>query len=442
MKTRTWVMTGTLAVLMVAVAGSAGLFAGAAQPTLAAGDVIPGHYIVILRDGVDSQQAADDLARQHGLALGHVYRSALRGFSAKVPAARLEKLRADPRVLLVDPDRVVAIEHHCVPGNSRHNNCATPTATPSGPTSTPTTAPLGQVIPTGIQRIHGPSSSAVAGDGAGSVPVDVAVVDTGIAAHNDLNIVGGYNCQAGSVSNYSDGNGHGTHVAGTIGARDNNLGVVGVAPGARMWAVRVLNNSGSGSWSTVICGLDWVTARASTIEVANLSLGGTGLDGECGSSSLHLAICRAVNAGVTVVVAAGNSAANTAGYVPATYDEAITVSALADFDGLSGGSGSPTCRADTDDTFANFSNFGADVDLIAPGVCILSTWTGGGYNTISGTSMASPHVAGAAALYLSQHPGTLPAQVKAALQAAGTFDWDASDDPDGVQERLLDVSDF
>src|SRR4029079_10876717 len=131
----------------------------------------------------------------------------------------------------------------------------------------------------------------------------------------------------------------------------------------------------------------------------------------------HKAICNAVARGVTFAVAAGNDGLNAANTVPASYDEVITVSALADFNGQPGGGAAATCRSDVDDTFADFSNYGPDVDIIAPGVCIYSTWKGGGYNTISGTSMASPHVAGAAALYKSTHPGASPQQVKDALIA-------------------------
>jgi subtilisin len=201
---------------------------------------------------------------------------------------------------------------------------------------------------------------------------------------------------------------------------DNGSGVVGVAPGARLYAVRVLNNTGSGTWASVICGVDWVTARADTIEVANMSLGGTGSDTGCNDGGLHRALCTSVAAGVTYAVAAGNESDDAANHVPAAYNEVITVSALADFNGAPGGGGAATCRNDVDDTFADFSNFGADVDIIAPGVCILSTWKRGGYGTVSGTSMASPHVAGAAGLYKSANPGASPAQVRLALQAAAS----------------------
>ncbi len=160
----------------------------------------------------------------------------------------------------------------------------------------------------------------------------------------------------------------------------------------------MLNAAGVGWESDIICGIDWVTANAGAIEVANMSLGGSGSDdGNCGRTdgdAEHQAICDSVDAGVTYAVAAGNDHQDAATFAPAAYDEVITVSALADFNGQPGGGARPTCRTDQDDTFADFSNYGADVDVIAPGVCILSTWMNGGYNTISGTSMASPHTAG------------------------------------------------
>jgi subtilisin len=380
--------------------------AGAAAPTSG--------YIVVLKGSVGSPGAvAAEQAQARGLAVGHVYRHALKGYSAVMTAADAQALRADPRVASVTQDRPVHLDQ--------------------------------QVLPTGIDRVDGELSSTVSGDGAGSVDVDVAVIDTGIdPTHPDLNVAGGVNCAPGR--GFDDRNGHGSHVAGTIGARDNDLGVVGVAPGARLWAVRVLNPAGSGSFASVICGVDWVTEHAATIEVANMSLGGSGTEpsgrGCATGDAFHDAVCSSVAAGVTYTVAAGNEADDAANHVPAAYDEVITLSALADFDGKPGGLGSPTCRADEDDTLADFSNFGADVDLIAPGVCILSTYKRGGYATFSGTSMASPHAGGAAALYKSTHPAASPAAVKRALQAAGNLNWNNVDDPDGIKEPLVNVDAF
>lgn len=405
-----------------------GLTATAAQATVPNQGQVPDSYIVKIASGVDPDVAASDIAVATGAGVGHVYRHAFNGFAARIPAARLGALQRHPLVVSVVPDRYVSIAAP-PPGKG-------PGKGDGGGGSKPP-----QVVPTGVKRIHGDLSSTQAGDGAGSVDVDVAVVDTGISNHADLNVVGGYNCSTGK--SFKDGNGHGTHVAGTIAAIDDSSGVVGVAPGARLWAVRVLNNAGSGTWSSVICGIDWVAANAVTIEVANMSLGGSGNDaGGCNDGGMHEAICNAVNKGVTFVVAAGNESDDAANHVPAAYDEVITVSALADFDGLAGGLGAPTCRADVDDTFADFSNFGADVDLIAPGVCIESTWNDGSYNTISGTSMAAPHVAGAAALYRANNPSATPGEVKSAMQGAGNNGWDATDDSDSIKEMLLDVSGF
>jgi subtilisin len=393
------------------------LLVAAATPVAAAGAAPVRGYIVVLRGSVGApDMVAAQQARSRTFVVGHVYRAALKGYSAVMSAADAQALRADPRVASIAPDLPVHIDQ--------------------------------QVLPTGIDRIDGELSSTVSGDGSGSVDVDVAVIDTGIdLSHPELNVVGGINCSTGN--SFNDGNGHGTHVAGTVAARDNDTGVVGVVPGARLWAVRVLNNRGSGSFADIICGVDWVTANArtgATIEVANMSLSGPGAEppgsGCATGDAFHDAICNSVAAGVTYAVSAGNQHIDAADRVPAAYDEVMTISALADFDGRPGGRAAPTCRADEDDTFANFSNFGADVDLIAPGVCILSTWRGGGYNTISGTSMASPHAAGAAALYKSTHPAATPAQVKSALQAAGTANWNNADDPDGVKEKLVNVSSF
>jgi subtilisin len=403
---RRWFVGCVLATLVVALVPAS---AGAAQQRAG--------YVVVLKGSAGSAAVvAKRHASRFGASVSHVYRNALSGYSATLSPARVAALRADPSVAAVVPDRTLHIQ--------------------------------AQTLPTGINRIDGELSSTASGNGSGDVNVDVAIIDTGITPQADLNVVGGTNCVGGSSS--SDDNGHGTHVAGTVAARDNAVGVVGVAPGARLWAVKVLNAQGSGSISQIICGIDWVTARSSgpsSIEVANMSLGGQSLFGSfsgCSSSfdPMHPAICRSVQAGVTYAVAAGNSAANANNFVPATYAEVITVSALADFNGLPGGGAAATCRADQDDTFADFSNFGADVDLIAPGVCITSTSNTGGLATFSGTSMASPHVAGAAALYKANNPSATPAAVKAALQAAGNLNWNNADDRDSTKERLLNVDAF
>ncbi|GAA4398941.1 subtilisin AprE [Fodinibacter luteus] len=399
-------MRGTR-IAVVTFAASLALSGGVVPALTAAAAPGPtAKYIVAVHPSADPGAVAADHERSRGASVTHVYRHALTGYAASLTPAAATSLSADPRVAAVLPDRVVRMS--------------------------------AQSVPPGIDRVGADDSSAVAGDGRGAVDVDIAVLDTGLdPKHRDLNVVGGVNCIQGNNS-YLDLNGHGTHVAGTAAAKDNNIGVVGVAPGARLWAVRVLDAGGSGLWSSIICGIDWVTAHADTIEVANMSLGGSGGEGSCTDHGLREAICRSTSAGVAYVVSAGNAATNAAGFVPATYEEVITVSAITDFDGQPGGVGTPTCQIGYDDTFANFSNYGPDVDLTAPGVCVTSTWRGGGYRSISGTSMASPHVAGAAALFLSTHPGATPAQVRAALRDTGTTNWVG--DPDTTQEPLLNVA--
>jgi subtilisin len=394
------VVLAALAALVAAGSASAG--------------VIKGQYVVVLKGGVAPGSVAREHARSAGADVSHVYERALNGYAARLSGQGLARVRADSRVLFVSADREV----HAV----------------------------AQTLPTGIDRIDGEQSSAQSGNGSGSVNIGVAVIDTGIDVdHPDLRVVGGRNCSTGR--SFDDGNGHGTHVAGTIAAKDDTAGVVGVVPGASLWAVRVLNNAGSGSWSSVVCGIDWVTANASSngIEVANMSLGGSGSDdGNCGKSNndaLHQAICNSVAAGVTYVVAAGNDAADLKGFVPAAYDEVLTTTATADFDGKPGGLGSPTCRSDVDETYADFSNFATLASdqahtIAAPGVCILSTWKGGGYKTISGTSMASPHMAGTAALCIAVgectgSPGTIVQKLRsdAATYNTGNTGYGFQGDP-------------
>jgi subtilisin len=403
--------------VILAFIGAAMLIAAQMNVAPAAGGGALERYIVVLKDSAAAKTVASTHELTLGVDVGHIYTNALKGYSALMTpavAAVVEKL---PVVRWVEADTEVE-------------------ATVQG-------------LPTGINRADADlSPTADIDNNDERVDVDVAVIDTGVDLdHPDLNVyqAGARNCSLfGLIPSADDDNGHGSHVAGTIGALDNTTGVVGMAPGARIWPVKVLSALGIGFTSDVVCGIDYVAANADEIEVANMSLGGAGADdGNCGltdGDAQHTAICETVAAGVTFVVAAGNDSADASGFTPAAYDEVITVSALADFNGAPGGGAGSTCRADQDDTFADFSNFGADVDLIAPGVCIDSTYMMGGYDTLSGTSMASPHVAGAAALYKTTHPGATPAQVKSALQSAGTLDW--SGDPDGTKERLLNVSGF
>ena len=269
--------------------------------------------------------------------------------------------------------------------------------------------------------------------------MDVAVIDTGIKKnHEDLKVSDkGVNaisrdrntpCANLTNTNWDDDQGHGTHVAGTIGALDNGKGVVGVAPGANLHPVKVLDSSGSGSWSDVICGIEWSVGN--NMEVANMSLGATGRDTGCSDGGLHQAICNAVSRGLTIAVAAGNSKIDLANNVPASYDEVITATALSDFDGKPGKLWSGTqCRRDGDDTNADFSNYTNPGSLderhtiAAPGVCVYSTTMDGKYGLKSGTSMASPHVAGAAALYIAGHPGAQPTAVRDALLNNASAHW-------------------
>ena len=350
------VVVGVLAAL-VAVP----VTAQAAPPPDAAGD-----YIVVLSDAVDAGQVADDHARRHGAAVRHVYRNGLKGYAARLPASRLAAVRTDPRVAYVEPDGVM-------------------TAT-------------AQNLPWGVNRIDADVSSTRAGNGWGAVGgVNAYVIDTGIAAQPDLNVVGHANW-TGDGRN-TDCNGHGTHVAGTIGARDNTSSVVGVAPGVALTGLKVLGCDGSGSTSGVIAAVNWVTANARKPAVANLSLGGPV------SQALDDAVRKAAASGVVFTVASGNEGVDACNSSPAragagTDNGIITVGAT-----------------DSSNREASFSNYGSCVDIWAPGVSILSTWSNGGMAYASGTSMASPHVGGTAGLYLSRNTATAPATAEATLKA-------------------------
>ncbi|QRK05924.1 S8 family serine peptidase [Archangium violaceum] len=304
---------------------------------------IPGHYIVTLKEGVEPKGFAKAL----GLAPSFVYSNALNGFAGYIPEALVNKLQKDSSVLRVEADGVVYAN---------------------------------QTTPWGISNIGSTTNSTLAGNGSGTTTgPTVFIIDTGIdASHTDLNVIGHVNYAGGPNT---DCNGHGTHVAGTVGAKDNASDVVGVAPGVAQYGVKVLSCSGSGSWSGVISGMDFVAGHSAKNKVANMSLGGGY------NQSINDAAANMVNNNVAVAVAAGNDGDDAANHSPASEPSVLTVAAY-----------------DSTNNDASWTNYGSLVDLSAPGVSILSTKKGGGTTTMSGTSMASPHVAGALALYLANNP--------------------------------------
>lgn len=367
-------------------------------------------YIVVLKPGARAaHRVAADVAGQQNGKVGFVYQHAIQGFSIQVPAAAVAGLERNPNVAYIEADHVVQAS--------------------------------AQITPTGVTRSFADTTLLhINGTDDYRVDADVAVLDSGIDLdHPDLSVSGGTTCLTGTCTgDGDDDSGHGTHVAGIVGALDNDFGSVGIAPGARLWSVKVLDSNGVGSLSGVIAGIDWVTANADTIEVANMSLNGQGK-----SRAEEAAIQAAVDAGVAFAVAAGNNSDRASRYSPAAFDNVMTVSAIADFDGMPGGVGSPTCLDDVDDNAAYFTNHGRAVDIAAPGVCIYSTLPVemGSYTYASGTSMSSPYVAGALALLASQSNPSSAADVEAMyaqLIANGNHDW--VDDSDRYHEPLLDLT--
>lgn len=372
----------------LAVTAAAAAFAAAAStPALAAptgevryagaADAVSGSYVVVLKgDAVGSANSlaartavpdrAAGLAKRYGGSVGTVWTSALTGYSAKMSAAQARRLAADPAVAYVEQDRVVTAQ-----------------GTQTGATW-------------GLDRIDQrslPLNSTYTYPNTAS-NVRAYIIDTGIrTTHSQFGGRATWGTNTVDTNN-TDCNGHGTHVAGTVGGS-----TYGVAKGVRLIAVKVLNCSGSGSTSGVISGVNWVTSNAVKPAVANMSLGGGA------SSTLDSAVANSISSGVTYALAAGNSSANACNSSPARVAAAITVGATT-----------------STDARASYSNYGTCVDIFAPGSSITSAWrtSDTATNTISGTSMASPHVAGAAALVLGANPSYTPAQVASYLTSNAT----------------------
>jgi len=351
------------------------------------GKYIDGSYIVVMKQSVgDPDGSVSEMSWRYGVQADFRYRHALQGFAGKFSPAAIEALRQDPRVAYIEQDAEVHI-------NSEQTN------PPSW----------------GLDRIDQASrplnhSYTYQETGSG---VDVYIIDTGIRrGHSDFGgraVIGFDAVRSGGTA--ADGNGHGTHVAGTVGGAK-----YGVAKGVRLIAVRVLDNEGGGTTSQVIAGLDWVTGHHTTRRaVANISFGGAA------SAAMDDAVRRAISDRVTFAIAAGNSTEDASTASPARVSQAITVGA--------------TSRSDV---FASFSNFGSRVDILAPGVDIPSDWntSNTATMTLSGTSMAAPHVAGVAALYLAAHPAATPDQVANGLVAAASLN-KISGLPSGTPNRLL-----
>ncbi|RZQ62186.1 S8 family peptidase [Amycolatopsis suaedae] len=330
-----------------------------------AATAVPGSYLVVFKQlpGISAvTDLASTLVGKHRGSLTHTY-SALGGFAAKLSEREARRLAADPRVAYVEQDSVVTTQAVASYGLDRIDQRNLP-----------------------LDNTYTPPNG---GEG-----VTAYIVDTGVdMRHTDFGgrVTSGRDL-VDNDNDASDCQGHGTHVAGTVGSA-----TYGVAKRVSMVAVRVLNCSGSGTTAQVVGGIDWVTQNARKPAVINMSLGGGA------SSTIDAAVRRSVSAGITNAVASGNSNTNACNSSPARVAEAITVNAT-----------------DRNDNRASFSNYGTCTDIFAPGVSIPSTRNGGGSHSLSGTSMATPHVAGAVALYLSANRSATPAQVQTALKNNAT----------------------
>ncbi|MFF9496023.1 S8 family peptidase [Streptomyces flaveolus] len=361
-------LAGGLAAVPAQAAPAEGEVIGAGSPT-----AVRDSYIVTLRKDAGfkaSSTTGKGLVEEYGGSVNRTFGSALNGYTATLSATEAKRLAADPAVATVEQNQRVSV---------------TDTTQSSAPWG------LDRIDQTSLPL----SRTYTYPDSAGS-GVTAYVIDTGVRiTHQQISGRASYGYDAvDGDTDAADGNGHGTHVATTIAGS-----TYGVAKKAKIVAVRVLDNNGSGTTAGVIAGIDWVTRNHSGPSVANLSLGGGA------SATLDAAVRTSIASGVTYAVAAGNSNANASSYSPARVTEALTVGATT-----------------STDARASYSNYGSALDIFAPGSSITAGWNTGdtATNTISGTSMATPHVAGAAAVYLASHASATPAQVATALVNGAT----------------------
>lgn len=338
------------------------------------------------------------MERKHRVRANAAFGTVFKGMSVRMSSAQLESLRRDPSVDLIEEEQIYSVDSRHRSGGGGGGG--------GGNGGGKKTSTSSQVIPWGISKTLATESYTLAGNGSGQITgVSTYVIDTGVDMKNaDLNRPAHVNFM-GDRKN-TDCHGHGTHVAGTMAAYDNSADVVGMAPGAAVYGVKVLDCNGSGTTTSVIQGVDWVAANAIHPAVANMSLGGGA------SQLLDDAVRAAASRGIVFAIAAGNSAASACNASPARI----------------GGAGTPgvlvAAATDTGDQEASFSNYGRCVDIWAPGVAVPSLKLGGGVISLSGTSMASPHVGGAAALYWARNPsathGTVASHLQQMAQPTGT----------------------
>ena len=430
--------------------------------------IIPNQYVIILRQNIkqDPQSVADEFAEK-GANILYIYDTTLKGFAINVQDQTiLQQIQNDSRVSFVEQDKM----GHIASIDTNMNNKL-------------------ETVPTGVDRIDADLNSNVvfsnniniensmanhnlinsniietkqknqlvidneidqedeqevieAREEKNNTNIDIAILDTGISlVHPDLNVYKDITFVAGPKTG-NDDQGHGSHIAGIIAAKDNSLGIIGIDPNARLWSVKVCDKLGNCPLSSQINGIEYITEQADEIDIANISFENSF------SPVLDRVINQSVAAGVTYIVAAGNSGKDASYNSPASNPSVLTVSAIGDSDGKCGGLGRPTFIG-ADDKLASFSNFGPVVDIAAPGVDILTTYNGTEYAVKSGTSTAAPHVTGVAALYKTIHPTASPHEVYQALVTLASFPNTECDgnghgyfqgDNDGFSEPLLYVS--